>query len=110
MARHLQRNPCDAADPPKGASPEMKVWSADELRAFSASVASQHWAGVWSLLATTGMRRGEVLGLRWSDVDLHAATVTIRSTRFGTTITTSTPRTADHLLAGTSWADRSGLS
>jgi len=48
----------------------MKVWSADELRGFSAAVASHRWAGVWSLLATTGMRRGEVLGLRWSDVDL----------------------------------------
>ena len=133
---HLQRNPCDAADPPKGASPEMKVWSADELRAFSSSVASHRWAGVWSLLATTGMRRGEMLGLRWSDVDLDAGTVTIRSTRvrYGTTITTSTPKTArgnrtiaigpataaalrawkrqqsaDHLLAGASWADRSGL-
>ena len=133
---HLQRNPCDAADPPKGASPEMKVWSAAELRAFSSSVASHRWAGVWSLLATTGMRRGEVLGLRWSDVDLDAGTVTIRSTRvrFGTTITTSTPKTArgnrtiaigpataaalrawkrrqsaDRLLAGALWADSSGL-
>lgn len=133
---HLQRNPCDAADPPKGTSPEMKVWTADELRTFSASVASHRWAGVWSLMATTGMRRGEVLGLRWSDVDLDAATVTIRSTRirYGTTIATSTPKTArgnrtiaigpataaalrawkrqqnaDHLLAGASWADRGSL-
>ena len=32
-------------------------------------------------MATTGMRRGEILGLRWSDVDLAAGTVTIRSTR-----------------------------
>jgi integrase len=133
---HLQRNPCDAADPPKGASPEMKVWTASELRAFSTSVASHRWAGVWSLLATTGMRRGEMLGLRWSDVDLDAATVTVRSTRirYGTTVTTSTPKTArgnrtiaigpataaalrawkrqqnaDHLLAGASWSDRTGL-
>ena len=72
----------------------------------------------------------------WSDVDLDAGTVTIRSTRvrFGTTITTSTPKTArgnrtiaigpataaalrvwkrqqsaDHLLAGASWADHTGL-
>ena len=35
---HLQRNPCDAADPPKGASPEMKVWSADELQIGRAHV------------------------------------------------------------------------
>ncbi len=133
---HLQRNPCDAADPPRGASPEMKVWSGEELRAFARSVAEHRWAGIWALIATTGMRRGEVLGLRWSDVDLDAGTVAIRSTRirFGTTITTSTPKTArgnrtiaigpvtvnalrgwkrqqnaDRLLAGASWADCSGL-
>jgi integrase len=92
----LQRNPCDAADPPRGKSPEMKVWTGDQLRTFSRHVSTHRWAGIWSLMATTGMRRGEVLGLRWSDVDLDAATVTIRSTRvrFGTTITTSTPKTA----------------
>src|SRR5215207_3306979 len=47
-------------------------------------------------MATTGMRRGEVLGLRWSDVDLEAGTVTIRSTRirYSQTVATSTPKTA----------------
>ena len=133
---HLQRNPCDAADPPKGASPEMKVWSVDELRQFSKSVASHRWAAVWALIATTGMRRGEILGLRWTDVDLDARTVTIRSTRirYKSTITTSTPKTArgnrtiaigpaiasalrgwkrqqtaERLLNGEAWADRDGL-
>jgi Phage integrase family len=83
----------DAADPPKGASPEMQAWSASRLRTFSESVQSHRWAGVWALIATTGMRRGEALGLRWSDVDLDAKTIQIRSTRirYGTTIATSTP-------------------
>jgi integrase len=47
-------------------------------------------------MATTGMRRGEVLGLRWSDVDLSAGTVTIRSTRIRSSnvIESSTPTTA----------------
>ena len=92
----LHRNPCDAADPPSSRSPEMKAWNADELRSFTASTAGHRWAGVWALVATTGMRRGEVLGLRWSDVDLAAGTVTISSTRvrYGTTVTTSTPKTA----------------
>ena len=42
------------------------------------------------------MRRGEVLGLRWTDVDLKASTVTIRSTRirYGKTTAASTPKTA----------------
>lgn len=83
-------------------------------------------------MMTTGLRRGEVLGLRWSDLDLDAATVSIRSTRirYGSTIATSTPKTArgnrtialgpatvaalrvwrrtqaaDRLLIGSSWQD-----
>ncbi len=34
--------------------------------------AARHFAALW-LAANTGMRRGEVLGLRWGDVDLGAA-------------------------------------
>jgi integrase len=92
----LVRNPCDAADPPRGQTPEMKAWTADQLRTFTAATSSHRWAGVWALMATTGMRRGEVLGLRWCDVDLTAGTVTVRSTRirYSSTIATSTPKTA----------------
>lgn len=92
----LSRNPCDAADPPRGRSPEMKAWTTDELRRFVRSVEVHRWSGVWVLMATTGMRRGETLGLRWSDVDLDAGTVSIRSTRirFGKTTANSTPKTA----------------
>ena len=35
----------------------------------------------WHLLATTGMRRGELLGLRWVDVDLEGAFLSVRQTR-----------------------------
>jgi len=92
----VQRNPCDAADPPKGASPEMKAWTSEEMRTFVRSVQSHRWVAIWTLLATTGMRRGEILGLRWSDIDLEAASMTIRSTRirYGKTTAESTPKTA----------------
>ena len=36
---------------------------------------------MWRLLATTGMRRGEALGLRWGDVDLDSGTLTITNQR-----------------------------
>ena len=53
----------------------MHTWTADQLRAYLAHVEAAgdrlHVAHV--LAATTGMRRGEVLGLRWSDVDLTPA-------------------------------------
>jgi integrase len=50
----------------------MSVWSAEQLRRFLPVVADDRLFAMWVLLCTTGMRRGEVLGLRWRDVDLDA--------------------------------------
>jgi integrase len=41
---------------------------------------SEKFYPLWMLLATTGMRRGEVLGLRWCDVDLERAEAAVRQT------------------------------
>ncbi len=61
----------------------MKTWLAAELRAFYSQ--TQDLPSVplpsyplWRLAASTGMRRGEVLGLRWRDVDLDAAQLSVR--------------------------------
>jgi integrase len=45
---------------------------------FLASVHGTRLEAVWRLVAMTGMRRGEVLGLRWADVDLTAARLSVR--------------------------------
>lgn len=67
------RNAADAADPPRpGRRPIMATWKAQELGQFLEGIANDRHAGGWWLLATTGMRRGEVLGLRWKDIDLDA--------------------------------------
>jgi integrase len=36
---------------------------------------------MWLLMLTTGLRRGEIAGLRWIDVDLDAASIAIQYTR-----------------------------
>ena len=46
----------------------------------------------WLLITTTGMRRGELAGLRWVDVDLEAARVSIRQPRV---VVASAPRTSE---------------
>lgn len=75
----VHRNVARLMDPPgHGAAPEQRCWNEHELGQFL-QVAIEHRLGpaIW-LAAMTGMRRGEVLGLRWSDIDLDTATLSIR--------------------------------
>lgn len=58
----------------------MKTWTADQVRAFLDHTAEHRLHAAFVLLATTGMRRAECLGLRWSDVDLAAGRVSISQT------------------------------
>ena len=76
----LTVNPVDAADPPKQSSEhaERPVWNAEQLAGFLAHVADDRLFALWRLLAMTGMRRGEALGLQWPDVDMEAGTISIR--------------------------------
>lgn len=96
----LARNPADAADPPPGGqkSDTVHVWDAPTLRSFlGASLAAEdRLHALWVLLATTGMRRGEALGLRWHDVDLEIGRVRVVQTiiQIGTKVSTSQPKTS----------------
>jgi integrase len=79
----ITRNPADAADPPRAAAtarPAMNTWSADQVRAFLEYTADHRLHAAFVALATTGMRRGECLGLRWSDLDLAAGRLSIVQT------------------------------
>jgi integrase len=57
---------------------EMQYWTADELRQFLHDARDSRHFPAWYLAANTGMRRGEVLGLRWRDLDLRAGRVAVR--------------------------------
>ena len=79
----ITRNPADAADPPRAAAtarPAMNTWSANQVRAFLDYTADHRLHAAFVVLATTGMRRGECLGLRWSDLDLAASRLAIVQT------------------------------
>lgn len=65
--------------PNRGRTPRITCWEPEELRAFLASVRGDRLEIAWRLAAMTGMRRGEVLGLRWADVDLENARISVRN-------------------------------
>lgn len=74
---HLGRNPTDLASPPVPRTANMRVWSPEQLRSFLTSVRDDRLYAAWVLMATTGMRRGEVLGLQWEEVDLDRGRVSV---------------------------------
>jgi integrase len=51
-------------------APEMRVWSPAELTSFLTAIVGNRNEALFRLMAMTGMRRSEVVGLRWNDVDL----------------------------------------
>ena len=77
----ISRNPLDAADPPRkkgDGTKEKRTWTKEQLTAFLESVTGERPSPLWHTIAMTGMRRGEALGLRWSDVDLENARLSVR--------------------------------
>jgi integrase len=71
--RMVELNPADAADPPsqRMRSPLFPTWSPAELRQFLLATATDQHYAAYHLAAFTGLRRGELLGLRWADIDLE---------------------------------------
>jgi integrase len=62
----------------RASATEIKAWEVDQLVAFLDAIASHRMAPAFYLAAHTGMRRGEVLGVRWRDIDLDANRVSVR--------------------------------
>jgi integrase len=58
--------------------PEIKAWEVDQLVRFLDAIAPHRMAPALYFAAHTGMRRGEVLGVRWRDLDLDAGQVSVR--------------------------------
>ena len=93
----LTKNVADLASPPRQRGrPPLRTWTGPELRSFLESVEGHRFYSVYYVAATTGARRGEVLGLRWRDVDLTTGRLAIVQTRARTATGEgfSTPKTA----------------
>ena len=96
-AELIARNPAERAKPPrpsKQTNSGIQAWDSDELHAFLNHVKDSRLAAIWRLTAMTGMRRGEILGLRWGDLDVDAERLSVRQAlvAVGYDVITSTPK------------------
>jgi len=76
----LQRNPAQLTSPPRPSRPEMRVLSEDEAQKLLAALVGTSADLPAFLALTTGARLGEILALRWSDIDLDDGVAQIRRT------------------------------
>jgi integrase len=80
---YLQRNPAQMAVKPRqpnvGTS-GATTWTAAEVKTFLRAVNGKRLQALWRVAVTTGLRRGELLGLRWVDVDLMGRRLAVRQT------------------------------
>ena len=93
----LVKNVAAAAKPPRPnrrATGGIQAWEPDELARFLDAVRGTRLGAIWRISAMTGMRRGEVLGLRWCDLDLDRARLSVRQAlvAVGYEVVHSTPK------------------
>ncbi len=74
----IATNPADAADPPRLARQEPNVWTPEEAARFLRYAESDRLHAMYYLALATGMRRGELLGLRWEDVSFGEGRLAVR--------------------------------
>ena len=79
----IPRNVTDAVKSPRPAKPEIKPLSPDQARNLIATAyaTGDRYAALYVLALHTGLRKGEMLGLRWDDLDLDATTPTLQVRR-----------------------------
>jgi len=78
--RLIRRNPAKSAKKPKPATPETPSWSPEQVRDFlgDPAVRSHELYALIRVAAYTGLRRGELAGLKWADIDFAASTIEVR--------------------------------
>ena len=75
--RTLTRNVAEAVKPPKVSRKEMRALTGPEVHRMLEACEDSAWHSIFHTLTWTGLRRSELLGLRWKDVDLILASLRV---------------------------------
>jgi integrase len=76
--RLLPNNPMDAVNRPPGSRPKRRFWTPEQARTFLNAIQKDRLHGLYLLVILTGLRRGELLGLRWDDIDWSRSSITVQ--------------------------------
>jgi integrase len=79
--KYIAYNPASSIKPPKRPRKRRTVWNTDQIQTFLTAVQRDRFAALFLLELTTGIRRGQICGLRWSAIDLDAGEITIHDNR-----------------------------
>ena len=77
---YMMKNPADDVDPPKVRTGEVTPLTRDEARGLLETVRGDRLEALYVVALHTGLRQGELLALRWEDLDLEARTLQVRRT------------------------------
>ncbi|GGU24143.1 tyrosine-type recombinase/integrase [Streptomyces violascens] len=78
---HVTRNVASLAVPPRIEDEEVEPYDIEEVQRLLSEAAKLRNSARWSIALALGLRQGEALGLRWSDVDLEAGVLRVRKNR-----------------------------
>jgi integrase len=76
----VSRNVASMVDAPRRTFPEITTWNLEQVNHFFTVADQHHLAALWRLALLTGMRRGELLGLKWEDIDFDRGVLAVRRT------------------------------
>lgn len=76
----IPKNPAENVVRPKISKEEMKVWTSEQVNHFLKHARNDRLFVLFHLAFTTGLRQGELLGLRWKDVDLENGIIRVTQT------------------------------
>jgi integrase len=76
----VPKNVASVVDKPKVSRKEMKIWGMEQIRSFLIVSKKDRLFGIFYLAVMTGLRQGELLGLRWSDIHFKDRTLSIYQT------------------------------
>ncbi len=76
----IPRNAAASVKPPQPRREEIQPLSREQVRTFLQAVSGDRLEALYVLAITAGLRRGELLGLKWEDLDLDAGTLQVRRT------------------------------